>query len=131
MQFSTRYIICFEFFGRLREEGGREERREDANYQNEDIAAHKSSADHDGRYYTKSQSKLIKFKDIQIKATQDGSATSKIDTHNGLIIPVLADPGSRAWEIFVGLQYATDTLILSGSGVSAGYTYTVRLFYFE
>lgn len=98
---------------------------------NEDITDHKSSADHDSRYYTKAQNKLIKCKDVQIKATQDRSATLKIDTYGGFAIPILADPGSRAWEIYVGLQYATDTLVLSGEGIAAGYTYTVRIFYFQ
>lgn len=71
----------------------------------------------------------LKYTDIQLTATQNGSVTQIIDTHEGYVIPILINSASNNWNIIVGMQVATGTLILSGEGVINSYTYTVRVYY--
>ena len=71
----------------------------------------------------------LKYTDIQLTATQNGSVTQIIDTHEGYVIPVLINSGSNSWDVYIGMQVATGTLVLSGPGVASSYTYTVRIYY--
>lgn len=73
---------------------------------------------------------FLGYKDIDVTASNDNHASITIDISSRYIIPVLANPGSKTWDIAVGLQYATNTLTLTGPGIKNGYIYTVRLFYF-
>ena len=82
----------------------------------------------DGRN-TKLQN-FLKYQEISITADKDNFATIKLNISSLYMLPVLANPGTRNWEITVGLQYSTSTLCLAGPGVKAGYVYAVRIFYF-
>ena len=73
---------------------------------------------------------FLKYQEINITADKDSFATIKLNISSRYMLPVLANPGTRNWEITVGLQYTTSTLCLTGPGVKAGYVYTVRIFYF-
>lgn len=73
---------------------------------------------------------FLSYKDIDITASDDNHASITISIPSQYIIPVLANPGTRTWDISVGLQYATGKLILTGPGIKNGYVYTVRMFYF-
>ena len=73
---------------------------------------------------------FLSYKDIDITASDDNHASITISIPSQYIIPVLANPGTRTWDISVGLQYATGKLILTGQGIKNGYVYTVRMFYF-
>ena len=83
--------------------------------------------------YTVLNTKLqnfLSYKDIDITASDDNHTSITISLPSQYIIPVLANPSNRSWDISVGLQYATDTLILTGPGIKNGCVYTVRMFYF-
>ena len=80
-------------------------------------------------FYKEYSNLKLKYEDINLTATQDRSVTKVIDTHGGYSIPVLINPSSNNWDISIGFQIATGTLILSGDGVSASHNYTVRLYY--
>lgn len=71
----------------------------------------------------------LKYEDVQLHATQNGSVTQIVNVHDGYAIPILINTGSNNWNIAVGIQIATGTLILTGDGVSASYDYTIRIYY--
>ena len=73
---------------------------------------------------------FLRYEDVNLTATTDHFVTMTLSNPSQYKIPVLINPGSRDWEISVGWQYTTNILNLTGNGVAAGYTYTVRVFYF-
>ena len=73
---------------------------------------------------------FLKYEDVNLTATNNNFVTLTLSNPSPYKIPVLVNPGSRDWEISIGWQYSTNILNLTGPGVAAGYTYTVRVYYF-
>ena len=80
---------------------------------------------------TQLNSNMLKWKDFTIPGDDD-IATLNIDEINSeLVIPVLISSGTGNWDISTSFQSSNKLIILCGSGMSQGYNYVVRAFYFN
>ena len=80
---------------------------------------------------TQQNSNMLKWKDFTIPGDDD-IATLNIDEINSeLVIPVLISSGTGNWDISTSFQSSNKLIILCGSGMSQGYNYVVRAFYFN